>query len=88
VVCVLFQGGEHCRLAARLATQVIKAYVDKQKRTPQKMVEQPKNGTVDMGGLWSAPDHDGDQDALQAARFAIDLPKKRMVLATAAPGMN
>ena len=88
VVCVLFQGGEHGRLAARLATQVIKAYVDKQKRTPQKMVEQPKNGTVDMGGLWSAPDDDGDKDGLQAARFAIDLPKKRMVLATAAPGMR
>jgi penicillin-binding protein 2 len=88
VVCVLFQGGEHGRLAARLATQVIKAYVDKQKRTPQKMVEQPKNGTVDMGGLWSAPDDDGDKDSLQAARFAIDLPKKRAVLATAAPGMN
>jgi penicillin-binding protein 2 len=88
VVCVLFQGGEHGRLAARLATQVIKAYVDKQKRTPQKMVEQPKNGTVDMGGLWSAPGDDGDKDGLQAARFAIDLPKKRSVLATAAPGMN
>ena len=42
VVCVLFQGGEHGRLAARLATQVIKAYVDKQQRTPQKMVEKPK----------------------------------------------
>jgi penicillin-binding protein 2 len=88
VVCVLFQGGEHGRLAARLATQVIKAYVDKQKRTPQKMVEQPKNGTVDMGGLWSAPGDDGDKDCLQAARFAIDLPKRRSVLATAAPGMN
>src|SRR5579864_9454463 len=34
VVCVLFQGGEHGRLAARLATQVIKAYVDKQRRQP------------------------------------------------------
>src|SRR5580698_8593091 len=30
IVCVLFEGGEHGRLAARLATQVIKAYVDKQ----------------------------------------------------------
>ena len=88
VVCVLFQGGEHGRLAARLATQVIKAYVDKQKRTPQKMVEKPKNGTVDMGGLWSAPDDDGDKDGLQAARFAIDLPKKRAVPAIAAPGMR
>jgi hypothetical protein len=52
------------------------------------MVEKPKNGTVDMGGLWSAPDSDGDKDGLQAGRFAIDLPKKRPLLATAAPGMN
>jgi penicillin-binding protein 2 len=88
VVCILFQGGEHGRLAARLATQVIKAFVDKQRRTPQKMVEQPKNGTVDVGGLWSAPDPDGDTDGLEAGRFAIDLPKKKMVLATAAPGMH
>ena len=89
VVCVLFQGGEHGRLAARLATQVIKAYVDKQKRPQQKMVEKPQTpGVVDMGGLWSAPDEDGDKDGLQAGRFVIDLPKKRMVLATAAPGMN
>ena len=89
VVCVLFQGGEHGRLAARLATQVIKAYVDKQKRTPQKMVEKPKSGgTVDMGGLWTAPGDDGDREALQGGRFAIDLPRKRPVLATAAPGMN
>jgi len=89
VVCVLFQGGEHGKLAARLATQVIKAYVDKQRRTPQKMVEKPKTpGTVDMGGLWSAPDSDGGKDSLQAGRFAVDLPKKRFVLATAAPGMR
>jgi len=89
VVCVLFQGGEHGRLAARLATQVIKAYVDKQHRTPQKMVEKPKNGgTVDIGGLWTAPDSDGDKETLQAGRFVIDLPKKPLALATAAPGMG
>jgi penicillin-binding protein 2 len=89
VVCVLFQGGEHGRLAARLATQVIKAYVEKRDRNPQKMTEQPKsNGTVDVGGLWSDPDIDAEKDALQAARFVVDLPKKRMAMATAAPGMN
>jgi len=89
VVCVLFQGGEHGRLAARLATQVIKAYVDKQKRTPQKMVEKPKNsGAVDMGALWSAPDDDGDKDGLQAGHAAIPVARKRPVLATAAPGMR
>jgi penicillin-binding protein 2 len=87
-VCVLFQGGEHGRLAARLATQVIKAYVDKQRRTPQKMVEKPKNGTVDVGGLWSAPDDEGKNDALRAGRFVIDIPKRPMVLANSAPGMN
>ena len=91
VVCVLFQGGEHGKLAARLATQVIKAYVDKQRRTPQKMVEKPKNdGTVDIGGLWTEPDSDGDRDKekLDGGRFVLDLPKKPMALATAAPGMS
>ena len=39
VVCVLFEGGEHGRLAARVATQVLKAYVDKQRRLPSKMAE-------------------------------------------------
>jgi penicillin-binding protein 2 len=88
VVCVLFQGGEHGRLAARLATQVIKAYVDKQHRSPQKMVEKPKNGTVDIGGLWTTPDSDGDKEALQAGHFVLDLPKKPLAVAIAAPGIH
>src|ERR1700676_111006 len=89
VVCVLFQGGEHGRLAARLATQVIKAYVDKQHRTPQKMVEKPKSdGTVDIGGLWTEPDSDGDKETLQGGRFVLDLPNKPLAVAIAAPGMR
>jgi penicillin-binding protein 2 len=89
VVCVLFQGGEHGRLAARLATQVIKAYVDKQRRTPQKMAEKPKSdGTVDIGGLWTDPDTDGDKEKLQGGRFVLDLPKKPLAVAVAAPGMH
>ena len=55
IVCVLFQGGEHGKLAARLATQVIKAFVDKQRRTPNKMVEKPKSGNVDMGAPAQPP---------------------------------
>ncbi|HTW59560.1 MAG TPA: penicillin-binding protein 2 [Terriglobales bacterium] len=86
VVCVLFQGGEHGRLAAHLATQVIKAYVDKQRATPQKMAQKPKDGTVDIGGLWTAPDDGGDK--LESGRFVLDLPKRPMALATAAPGMQ
>jgi penicillin-binding protein 2 len=89
VVCVLFQGGEHGRLAARLATQVIKAYVEKQRRTPQKMVEKPKTGgTVDIGGLWTEPDSDGDKETLQGGRFVLDLPKKPLAVAIAAPGLH
>jgi penicillin-binding protein 2 len=89
VVCVLFQGGEHGRLAAHLATQVIKAYVDKQRRTPQKMVEKPKtDGTVDIGGLWTEPDTDGDKEKLAGGRFVLDLPKKPLAVAIAAPGMH
>jgi len=89
VVCVLFQGGEHGKLAARLATQVIEAYVDKQRRTPTKMVEKPKSGgTVDIGGLWTDPDSDGGREKLHGGRFVLDLPKKPLAVAIAAPGMH
>src|SRR6185503_11339757 len=50
IVAVLFEGGEHGKLAARLATQVIKAYVDKQRRQPNKLAG---NGKVDVGALWT-----------------------------------
>jgi len=89
IVCVLFQGGEHGRLAANVATQVIKAYVDKQRRTPQKMVEKPKgNGTVDIGALWTEPGTEGDKEKLQGGRFVVDLPKKPLATAITAPGMT
>jgi len=32
IVCVLFEGGEHGKLAARLAAQVVKSFVDKQRK--------------------------------------------------------
>jgi len=85
VVCVLFQGGEHGKLAARLATQVIKAYEEKQHRNPPKLANKPA-GQVDIGGLWTDPD--GDKDGLQAGKFIVDLPKKALLSAVAAPGMN
>ena len=67
---------------------MIKAYVDKKNRPQQKMVEKPKDGTVDIGGLWNSPADGGRTDNLQGARFVVDLPKKKLVLATAAPGMH
>jgi penicillin-binding protein 2 len=89
VVCVLFQGGEHGKLAARLATQVIKAYVDKQRRLPQKMVQQPGTGQkVDMGALWTVPDEHGKPNRLQGGHILIDVSDKTLPLATAAPGVQ
>jgi penicillin-binding protein 2 len=90
VVCVLFQGGEHGKLAARLATQVIKAYVDKQRQLPQKMARNKPDdpGKLEIGGLWSEPDADGQHQTLAGDRFIVDLAKKPIALATAAPGVQ
>src|SRR5208337_1544799 len=90
IVCVLFEGGEHGKLAARLATQVIKAYVDKQRRQPTKMAG--GSGKVEVGSLWTDPSGEDvtnrDEDHLQGGRFLIDVASKRVPLATAAPGMR
>jgi penicillin-binding protein 2 len=85
IVTVLFEGGEHGRLAARLATQVIKAYVDKQRRTPTKVAG--ADGKVDIGGLWNGADPDG-HDTLHGGRFVIDANAKPAALTSAAPGVN
>jgi penicillin-binding protein 2 len=91
IVCVLFEGGEHGRLAARLATQVIKAYVDKQQRQPTKMAKNP--GQVDVGGLWtdSVGADSGTKDSadhLHGGHFLVDVARKRTPLAVAAPGLH
>lgn len=53
-VCVLFEAGEHGKLAGRLAAQVIEAFVDKQRRLHNNLVAQtPK--PVQVGALWSNP---------------------------------
>jgi hypothetical protein len=65
---------------------VLKAYVDKQRRIPNKMVEQPKtknDGKVDIGALWTMPDN----EKLEGGRFSVKLPKKSLAVAAAAPGI-
>jgi penicillin-binding protein 2 len=86
IVVVLFEGGEHGKLAARLATQVIKAYVDKQRRVPTKMAG-PGTNKVEIGGLWTDP---GDANAgqLHGNRFLMEISRKKVPLAVAAPGMR
>jgi penicillin-binding protein 2 len=93
IVCVLFEGGEHGKLAARLATQVIKAYVDKQRRQPTKMAAaagRVELGKVEMSGMWTDPGGtDGtNADHLQAGRFLIEVARKPAPLAVAAPGLH
>jgi penicillin-binding protein 2 len=97
IVCVLFEGGEHGKLAARLATQVIKAYVDKQQRQPTKIAS--STGKVEVSSLWTdgsgtaSESKDSDEDAskgdhLQAGRFLVNIRSKKAAPAVAAPGVH
>jgi len=83
VVCTLLEEGEHGYLAARTAAQVIKAYVEKQRRQPTKMAGSQPN--VEIGAVWS---ESIDEGHLQSGRFVLDISKKKTVLAAAAPGMR
>jgi penicillin-binding protein 2 len=46
IVCVLFEGGEHGKLAARLATQVIKAFEYKKNHIPLEHLKPPTDDTT------------------------------------------
>jgi len=87
VVCVLWESGEEGPLAAIVASHVIKAYVEKQRLTPTKVVEKAKaDGKVEIGGVWTAPDPDGDEPTLQGGHFFVDVAKRPLAAATA-PGI-
>src|SRR5579863_5235595 len=89
VVCGLYEEGEHGDKTARVVAQVIKAFVEKQRRNPPKLAgnTQPA-GKVEIGAVWTTPDSGGDQDRLQSGHFFLDVSKKPLALATAAPGMS
>ena len=82
----MLEEGEHGYLAARVASQVIKAYVEKQRRLPTKMAK--TDGKAEVGAVWSAPDPDGDKETLHAGRFTVVADKKNSPTAPAAPGVN
>jgi len=86
VVAVLFEGGEHGQFAARIAAQVIKAYVEKQRRQPNKVAQGKTK--VEIGAVWNEADPDGSEDTLRGGRLVLDVEKKHLPLATAAPGIN
>jgi len=72
VVAVLLEEGEHGYLAARLCAQVIKAYVEKQRKRAVKMAEAPARGTVEVAAVWNRA-AEGEPDAMQAGRFRVQL---------------
>ena len=87
VVAVLFEGGEHGQFAARIAAQVVKAFVEKQRRQPTKVAQGSKK--VEIGAVWNSTSPGGtEQDSLHAGRFVMDVPKQRLPLAVAAPGVQ
>ena len=89
VVCGLYEEGEHGDKTARVVAQVIKAFVDKQRRNPQKMAGKPQpGGKVEIGAVWTTPDSDGSKDRLQSGHFFLDPSKKPLAVAIAAPGMH
>jgi penicillin-binding protein 2 len=64
VVAVLFEGGEHGKLAARLAAQIVKAYVEKQRRIrndPALFSDKADPGAVPIGGVWGTTAPAGGQ---------------------------
>src|SRR5215470_5377356 len=88
VVCTLLEEGEHGYLAARAASQVIKAYVElQQKRQPTKVAD--ANKKVEIGAVWTrSSDAASESEELQAGRFAVSVAKKHTPLAVAAPGLG
>jgi hypothetical protein len=84
VVCTLLEEGEHGYLAARTAAQVIKAYVEKQRRQPTKIAGQ--TGNAEIGAVWDVPLQDGHK--LGSGHFAMEPSKDKVALAAAAPGMH
>jgi penicillin-binding protein 2 len=103
VVCVLFEGGEHGKLAARLATQVIKAFEDKKNHKPLQHLKPPSDEATPEEQIPETPPpptgkptvvtglwSDGGEDSghLQAAHFRVEEPVGEFHRAVAAPGME
>jgi penicillin-binding protein 2 len=71
VVAVLFEGGEHGLLAARLASQIVKAYVEKQRRlrnNPTLFSDKADPGSVPIAGVWNQPDAADHHDDVESAK--------------------
>jgi penicillin-binding protein 2 len=99
VVAILFQGGEHGRLAARLVAPVIKAFVDKQRRVrhDNNYAAVDKEGhPIELSGIWSeGKAEDGVSDRMLAGNLEVPVngpvPKPidaQTILATVVPNLS
>ena len=90
VVCTLLEEGEHGYLAARTTAQVIKAYVEKQRRQPTKVAGSSSWQSRNRRRVDRCRRHDEDgtneRTICGRADFLIDVSRKRAPLAVAAPG--
>jgi penicillin-binding protein 2 len=80
VVVVYFEGGEHGPLAARIASQVVKAFVEKQRRVrnnPMLFSDKVDPASVPIAGVWNNPlggdEHpdDSPEDHIQGGTFLV-----------------
>jgi penicillin-binding protein 2 len=75
VVALLIEQGEHGPIAAQLASKVIKAFVEKQRRihnNPTLFSDKADPGSVPLAAVWSAPAADHENGKLEADNSAED----------------
>jgi penicillin-binding protein 2 len=89
VVVVYFEGGEHGPLAARIGAQVVKAFVEKQRRVrnnPMLFSDKADPALVPIAGVWNKPlggdDQPGEsgdsaEDHIQGGTFLVKVEKGR-----------
>ena len=77
VVCALLEQGEHGYLAARVVSQVVKAYVEKQRRlknNPTLFSDKDDPGSVPVAGFWNNAmnGHETEQEPAESASASSD----------------
>jgi penicillin-binding protein 2 len=86
VVAVLFEHGDWGSNAARLATYVAAAYVNKKRSQDHNILEQAgQSKPVEVGAVWSDPGTNGGLGALHGGHFLVDPAAAQKVAKTGPP---
>jgi len=84
---VLLEEGEHGYLAARVCSQIIKSYVEKQRKRAVNIAQATAPGEAPVAAMWHTPQNAQDHsEGLEAGKFNLTVsgdPKP----AKAAPGL-